>query len=48
MIQTRKNPRLFETTIRRSEEVQAELWQHAMAASAADRRSITAGLFVQH
>jgi len=48
MIQTRKSPRLFETTIRRSKEVQADLWQHAMAISAVDQRSSGRALLRKH
>ncbi len=37
----------LERVIARSNELQAELWQHAAAVSAADPRSVPAGLFVQ-
>jgi hypothetical protein len=37
----------LEQAIVRSDEIQAKLWQHATAVSAADPHSIPAGLFVQ-
>jgi hypothetical protein len=37
----------FQQGVARSSDLQAKLWQHAMAVSAADPRSIPAGLFVQ-
>lgn len=41
------DPALFETTIRSSNEIQQQLWAHAVAVSAADPHSISTGLFVQ-
>ena len=41
------NPARLESAVRRSNALQEALWQHAMAAGAADPRSIQTGLFVQ-
>lgn len=47
MIQARKSPALFEQTIRRSQELQGQLWRYATAVGAADPRSNPAALFAQ-